>query len=346
MFLITIIPIARGISKENLTYLSPNKIKVGSLIDVPLRKKIIKALVLEVKDAKNQKMAIRSAGFSLRKVHDLNERPFLSPDMIQFVQNTSDYYATTIGAGLYGFLNKHILEEENIPTFKKTLGKKTTIKAIEGNFDFRLNNYEEVVEENLKKNKSTVIVCPTIDSAKKSFSFLRRDYEKISLLFHSQITKKAFQKNLVLLKSNKANVLLITGNFLAILPENTGTLIIEEENSRWYKMRNRPFFDFRKITKDFGDEFNINILLGDILLSTSSFEETNEFKRERNRNLKTLILDSNPKKDVEKQEYEPLGKEIEKEIESTLKKKEKGFCLEYKKRLCTYCALSSLWIYC
>ena len=42
---LTVIPVSRGINKENLTYFSANDVSLGSIIKIPVRKKIVPGIV-------------------------------------------------------------------------------------------------------------------------------------------------------------------------------------------------------------------------------------------------------------------------------------------------------------
>jgi len=46
MFIITIIPISRGIGKDTLTYFTAEKVALGSLVSVPIRGKKSHGLVI------------------------------------------------------------------------------------------------------------------------------------------------------------------------------------------------------------------------------------------------------------------------------------------------------------
>ena len=55
MKLLHVIPISRGLNKENLSYFTASDVAIGSVVKVPLRKKLVSAIVVateEVSDAK------------------------------------------------------------------------------------------------------------------------------------------------------------------------------------------------------------------------------------------------------------------------------------------------------
>ncbi|TSC61221.1 MAG: Uncharacterized protein G01um1014107_71 [Parcubacteria group bacterium Gr01-1014_107] len=83
MFLINVIPITRGILKENLSYFSSEDIPIGSLVEVPLRNKKISALVVDKKNAAEAKAEIKKADFSIKKISEIKYSKFLPQEFIE-----------------------------------------------------------------------------------------------------------------------------------------------------------------------------------------------------------------------------------------------------------------------
>jgi len=125
MYIISVIPISRGIGKETLSYFTSSCVEKGALVTVPLRKKNIEGLVVDVEDARMMKSEIKRADFALRKIGTLVSVPFLSSAFMQTVQETAEFHACTTGAVL-----KILLPKRYIDAFKKP--KKTSkVKSVE-----------------------------------------------------------------------------------------------------------------------------------------------------------------------------------------------------------------------
>ena len=58
MRILEVIPIAKGINRDTLSYFSGSDIPVGSLIKVPLRKRIVPALVINSKEVIDSKTGV------------------------------------------------------------------------------------------------------------------------------------------------------------------------------------------------------------------------------------------------------------------------------------------------
>ena len=77
MFIITIIPISRGIGKETLSYFAAERVAMGSLVSVPIRGKKSHGLVVEVKEARDAKAELKNLSFAMKKIDKIQQRKFL-----------------------------------------------------------------------------------------------------------------------------------------------------------------------------------------------------------------------------------------------------------------------------
>ena len=82
MQLINVIPVARNIGMESLTYFSSKPLKEGSVVFVPLRKKEVPAIVLSSQDITDVKTQIRSADFALKKIENKKTQMLLLPEFV------------------------------------------------------------------------------------------------------------------------------------------------------------------------------------------------------------------------------------------------------------------------
>ena len=120
MYVITVIPISRGIGKETLSYFTASETEIGSMVSVPLRKKMIDALVIYSVDARSMKSMLKSADFALRKIDRLVSKPFLSPAFMKTVVATAKWHVATVGATLNILLPKKIFKKGIPFHFTKT----------------------------------------------------------------------------------------------------------------------------------------------------------------------------------------------------------------------------------
>ncbi len=147
MNVITVIPMSRGIGKETLSYYTASPVELGSIVSVPLRSKMVEALVVSIADARSMKAELRSATFSLKKIDKLVSRPYLSPAFMKTVEDTARYHAATIGATL------HVLLPKVLKKASTTYKRKEHVSEIAP----RIARYLSLIAE----EPNTVIVAPT-----------------------------------------------------------------------------------------------------------------------------------------------------------------------------------------
>ena len=100
MKLLRVIPISRGINKESLSYFTASDATIGSIVKVPLRKKVVSAIVVSTKDVSDVKAEIKNAPFETRKVEKIKSAPLLSSEFMSAVAEASLYFASTSGSVL------------------------------------------------------------------------------------------------------------------------------------------------------------------------------------------------------------------------------------------------------
>jgi len=74
MFIVRILPIARGIFTNELSFFSRESYEEGALLQVPVRGKTLPGIVLSSKEARQEKTDLKSAGFALKKIPHLIHR--------------------------------------------------------------------------------------------------------------------------------------------------------------------------------------------------------------------------------------------------------------------------------
>ncbi len=110
MKLLKIIPIAKGFFPENLSYFTTEDIKAGALVAVPVKNKIVPALVASAKDVKEAKSEIRKSPFSLKKIKSLRAPYFIKPEMVKTAESLAFYYISPVGAVLKSLISQKVLE--------------------------------------------------------------------------------------------------------------------------------------------------------------------------------------------------------------------------------------------
>jgi primosomal protein N' (replication factor Y) len=352
MQLINVIPIARSIGMESLTYFSSKPLKEGSVAFVPLRKKEVPAIVLSSQDITDMKTQIRSAGFALKKIENKKTQMLLLPEFVTAAKDTADYFATTTGAILHSTVPSAIWNDiasghkgsPFVSTKSNPLRKNLTSRRVilQSEINDRFGSYKSLVREEFAKKSSVFLLVPTIQDAEKAESFLKKGVENYTFVLHSKLTKKeilARWKNA--LKSTHPVLIIATGSFLSLPRQDLGTIIVERENSRVYKQFNRPFIDMRILAENFAKQRKIRIIFGDLPLSIDTMwrykeNELDELSPPKLRTIREAsqsLVDMKDKKHQKAGKFEVVSDELKTLVSDTIKNKKNMFVFTARRGL-------------
>ncbi len=266
MYLVEVLAISKSAIPETLSYFSAQKIAVGCLVLVPLRKQKVLALTIDCQIASQQKTNLKTSNFALKKVLAVEENYF-SKDFIQAVQATAEWHTASFGQTFIRLLPQIILK--NLTLLKSFSNSNKTKK------DYQTENIqslhyqtelEKKVAEAIERQESVFIVTPTISDIKilqDKFSTL--GFTVITL--SSELTLKQLEKAIAKLTEKSQSVVIIgTAPFLNLWPSNISTLFLYKENSRAYKTMGRATIDLRVFVQKFAENKKCHFVLVDNLL--------------------------------------------------------------------------------
>lgn len=330
MRIVTVTPISRGISKDILTYFTQKNAEVGSVVSIPLRKKVTFGLVVASRDAKEIKSELKSLTYNIRKVEKMEARIFLSNAFIESCQKIADYNAGSVGSVLSALIPKVILEGSEKFSYKPQKSPEGVFYEtvlLQSDDEERYATYKSLIREEFAKNRSVFFCLPTTEDLLNAKSILEKGIEKYTSLLHSGLPKKEvvnlWQK---ITADPHPQLIIATGSFLSLPRGDLGTIILEKESSRAYKMQVRPFIDIRTVVEIIAKQYNIRLVLGDMLLRTETlWEEKNQDKNSvyseisplKFRSLTTAVcelLDMKTPQDMKKKEFPLFGDKLKRLI--------------------------------
>ncbi|MCH7529766.1 hypothetical protein IIB50_01480, partial [Patescibacteria group bacterium] len=186
MHFIRVIPISRGITKDELSYFSTQPIPEGSIISVPLRKKTIPAIVISSKDISTSKTAIKTSDYKLKKIGKQESKAGIPLDVMLAVCETADYFVTSPGAVLAEILPKTILDEIQEGGYIKRKKKRKTRVAgeklvLQIEDKECLGVYKNIVREAFASNTSIFMCVPSLADGERLLKVLQRVIEQYSV---------------------------------------------------------------------------------------------------------------------------------------------------------------------
>ncbi len=250
MKIIHVIPISRGILLDHLSYFTATDVALGTLVLVPLRKKMIHAIVVGTENVSSVKSEIKSSSFALRKMEHTEAHQFLTPQFISSVEKTAQYFVSSVGSALNALIPSALLKNlkdiavDVPPSTERQMSSEQLV--LQADDEERFSNYKSLIREEFAKGSSIFVCLPTIEDIKKAEVVLEKGIERYTYIFHSELKKSEFVKLWKKILEEKHPVLVIaTGQYLCIPRKDIGTIIIDKEGSRAYKMQIRPFVDTR-----------------------------------------------------------------------------------------------------
>ncbi len=273
MYVIEIIPLRKGIQIDSLSYFSAEEYPRGSLVTVPLRNKETLGIVINTSEVNAAKTALRAATFSLRRLPPQDKVQTLSPAYIETAEELALYYASSAGAVLFSMLAPVIKNGDiTLPRTHHVVTTEThTPEVLSAKKDARLLAYRSLVRETFAHGGSVLIVVPTSAEVDELERGLAAGIEDRTILLTSTLPKKKLREEYEALEDFSKPKLIIATLPHSILERHDITLtIIEHERSPYFKMRTRPYLDYRDVLLVHAKHCGRKILFGDLLLRTET----------------------------------------------------------------------------
>lgn len=279
MKLITVIPITKGFFKDSLTYFTSHDVGTGALVSVPLRNKMVPALVVEVQSIEEKKADLKAATYGLRRAHNLISKQFFTPEFVTAARRTADYFAAPLGQVIKSFVPKLILETKGLEAKTRAGNLDTRYErvAVQAGDEERMAYYKSFIREEFAKKRSVFFCLPTLADIEAALPLLEKGIEEYTLLFHSGLGQKQLLDLWKRVSTETHPVLIVsTPGFLALPRKDLGAFIVERESSPHYKSAHRPFVDARFFADALARALDTKVVFGDILLRVETLSAHEE----------------------------------------------------------------------
>ncbi|MBI5138763.1 MAG: hypothetical protein HZA95_03115 [Candidatus Vogelbacteria bacterium] len=349
MFILNVIPLDRGIFKDELTYFSANHVSIGSILKVPVRNKTIYAFVIGNQDAKSQKIQLKTQSFELKKIGKLESEKFLSEAYVKACIRSATYFAQHIGQTISCQVPRLIMSSPKKyytlnDEVKNITGRRQEF-ALQDEAAGRLALVKRQIRERFAKKQSVIILLPTISAVEFYFKNITKGIERYSFMLHGSMSNREVKnawKNAVL--EEHSVVIVMTPYFLSIPRLDTGCIIVESEHSSAYMTISRPFIDHRIFARFLSEELGADYIVADDLLSMESIAkvESGEYSKLSHFSFriqgsdKINLIDARKKvKELEKKEFKvkAVGDSLISTISLAVEKKECVFIFTARKGL-------------
>jgi primosomal protein N' (replication factor Y) len=288
MHVATIIPIARGIPFDMLTYYCPEALAPGTLVSIPFGKQLIIGIVVETTPLAEAKTLIKQASFALKKVKQvLGYLPFFA-QAITALQITATHALAPVGAVagstipqfLFEYMQGEKLSDLLATTDAKP--KRYTESVIAATTLDRTDQYKRIIRSAFAADESVFFVAPTIRALTMWQERLEKGIQKHIVVLHSKTTKKALRSAFAQIKGSERPLLVfVTPGFFVVPRKDLGVVIAEDESSNLYRTNDRFAIDTRILIREFCTAAGLSLTWGDTIprLETLKRLERDHFPR-------------------------------------------------------------------
>lgn len=319
MFVVTVIPITRQRLKESLSFFAKRAVPVGAVIDVPVRGKPIPALVAEVADVRDEKLALRSKTYSLKKISPKSVRSIFPERTVDAFKNIAEWHALPLGAVIARLSPSAVLTapagdalrargDDN--TWHGTDESKTTSDALvlQAEYDDRVRLYRSIAREAFARGQSLLITSPTIAEAERLYEKLHRGIKEHTFILTSAETKKntlAAWKRAV--EEPEPLLIIATHSFISIPRHGLDAIIVERESARSYVSQDREALDTRVAAEHIARKSGARIIFADFpvrietraRLQAGELEELSRLQVSVQRGAAVRLINTRTKKEVD-----------------------------------------------
>jgi primosomal protein N' len=267
MYVLTIAPLADGIPHEELTYFSKESVEPGDLVEVPVRKRAIKGLVLYVSPARDQKQELRSAVFGIRKITKILSKNYIHPLLFQALVDASSFTLMPLGKMIYDFLPEKLFTSKVNPLLEQKPKPGYDLLLLQHSYDDRLTRYKSIIRESFAKKQTIVMFFPTVVDLERAERIFSRGIEEYVVAIHGSLSEKAWnQMYKKITEENHPLLILSTPNLTPWVRDDIGTIVIEREQSHYYYGHGERY-DMKEILYRIGKASRAKVILGAHLLS-------------------------------------------------------------------------------
>ena len=290
MYIVTVIPLAKGIPKEYLTYFTAKELSLGSIVVVPLRSKSIDGIVIGIESASSMKGDVKDASFQLKKIEKVKGVAPYKESFFRSCEIMKNYTASTTGAVIDALLPSVLIDNydkivkvappikveelsiENAYSQGQSLRVKHEKLIFQALTHDRMSWYRTLIREAFAKKESVFICVPTQYDIDRFYEAFSKGIEQYVFRFHGDIAKKKLIEDYNKVINESHPVIIIgTGMFLSVPRYDIKTIIVEHESSDAYKQMSRPFIDIRSFAEILAGVEQIRLIYGDTILREETF---------------------------------------------------------------------------
>lgn len=267
MKVLAVAPLLDGIPYEELSYFAKDAVAPGDLVEITVKRRAGRGLVVDAYNAEEEKQSLRNASFGLKKISKVHTKEFLHPKLWNSLSFASSYLLQPLGTIVYDLLSERSfsgLSPLVIPKEEKGF----ELLLLEQSYEERLTRYKTTIRESFSKKKSLVIFFPTITDLEHATRELSRGIDDYVITLHSGLSEKQYKlEHKKLVTESHPVLILSTPSLLPWTRDDLGMIILEREHSQYYFTHGESGYDMRFVLECLAKGSNIPCLLGSHMLT-------------------------------------------------------------------------------
>jgi primosomal protein N' (replication factor Y) len=304
-----------------LTFFSLSEIKTGNIVEVIVRNKNVKGVVIST---------CQKPDFKTNEILEISDF-FYSDKQIELAKFISTYYFSSLGEALglmvpyefsmhsqaeHGNESKLILsaKQEKALSFLKQ-HKVSLLFGDTGSGKTEI--YMKYFQEMIKQKKRSIFLMPEISLTPQMSKRLQEHFGDKVVMWHSKLTPLQKKKALKSIYDGTAYIIAGPRSTLFVPIKDLGLIVVDEEHDDSYKSSSRPRYNARDLAIYMGKLYDVPVVLGSATPSLNSFVK---FPHAR---LKGGHFSSN-KEFIYERLAETLSPLILNELQNTLEQKEQS----------------------
>ncbi len=259
------------------------KIKIGSVVEIPLRNKIVLGIVY-----KTQNLDIKKINYKLKKIEKvLDDSTRLSKKHIQLIEYVSNYYYSPLGLAAKAALppitkknaRKNIelnlrckineIEKTRVKTFINKFKNKEKILLVHNLQSEKHDLYSQIIKRVVRhndhndRNNQTLILLPEYFDIYNFSNFYAERFGRINIaIITSELTKNQYFDEWEKIKSGNAQIIIGTRQSVFAPFQNLKLIICDDEHNSSYKQWDQnPRYHGIKVAKKLAEIWKAKIIL-------------------------------------------------------------------------------------
>ncbi len=333
-----------------LTYHFEEELQSGSCVDVHLRNRIYKAVVLQTS---------KKPDFTTHAISEVQQNHY-SQKQLALAGFIATYYVCSLGEAL-GLMLPYKDESAEAPHSEADLVSTLCLSAKQEAALHSLQEhkvsllfgdtgsgkteiYMKYFEQMLSAKKRSIFLMPEISLTPQMERRLQEHFGSKVVMWHSKLTPKKKKEALKKIYDGSAYIVAGPRSALFLPLKDLGLIVVDEEHDESYKSSSRPRYNARDIAIYMGKLYDVAVVLGSATPSLGSYEK---FPHVR---LKGGHFDSS-KEFVYDSSAEELSTVILKSLEETLRQKEQAIVFiptraNFKYLICKDCGHTYECVFC